>query len=51
MSATVAMAGMEAQLLAEMGVVLLVVMVELVVMEGMAEMQMEGMVEVGVLKR
>jgi len=45
------MAGMEAQLLAEMGVVLLVVMVELVVMEGMAEMQMEGMVEVGVLKR
>jgi len=42
---------MEAQLLAEMGVVLLVVMVELVVMEGMAEMQMEGMVEVGVLKR
>jgi len=51
LSATVAMAGMEAQLLAEMGVVLLVVMVELVVMEGMAEMQMEGMVEVGVLKR
>ena len=46
-----AMAGMESQLLAEMGVVLLVVMVELVVMEGMAEMQMEGMVEVGVLKR
>jgi len=41
---------MEAQLLAEMGVVLLVVMVERVVMEGMAEMQMEGMVEVGVLK-
>jgi hypothetical protein len=32
-----------------MGVVLLVVMVELVVMAGMAEMQMEGMVEADVL--
>jgi hypothetical protein len=43
--ATVVMAGMEAQLLPEMGVVLLVVMVELAEMEEMAEMQMEGMVE------
>jgi hypothetical protein len=42
---TVAMAGMEAQLLLERGVVLLVVMVELVEMEEMAEMQMEGMVD------